>query len=163
MSMPTIIDHMVSEISMFQKYNNVGRDLNGFSVNNPKLYRWWYWQKRVDETPLFGSKVTHPLSSKKACTQVGLEEIRDMTVDVNNSLTIKEIARLLTPFLLKLKPREERYIRERFFNNKNRKDIGISFNVTYGRLWQIEKTAVRKLKMLLEKDPETMQLIKGII
>lgn len=142
---------------MFQKYNNVGRDLNGFSVNNPKLYRWWYWQKRVDETPLFGN------TGKKACTQVGLEEIRDITVDVNNSLTVKEIARLLTPFLLKLKPREERYIRERFFNNKNRKDIGISFNVTYGRLWQIEKTAVRKLKMLLEKDPETMQLIKGII
>ena len=122
---------------MFQKYNNVGRDLNGFSVNNPKLYRWWYWQKRrVDETPLFGNR------GKKGCTQVGLEEIRDMTVDVDNSLTIKDIARLLTPFLLKLKPREERYIRERFFNNKSREYIGNSFNVTYSRVWQIEKTAM---------------------
>ena len=53
----------------FKKYNNIGRDLNGLSVENPYLYRWWYNDVKNDETPMYGNKF------KKYAVKVTIEDI----------------------------------------------------------------------------------------
>lgn len=57
-----------------------------------------------------------------------------------------EVKNRITKVLLTLTPREERVIRERFFNNKTLREIGQTFCVSSNRVMQIEARALRKMK-----------------
>ena len=57
-----------------------------------------------------------------------------------------EVKNAITQVLSTLTPREERVIRERFFNNKTLIEVGQSFNVGSERIRQIEAKALRKMK-----------------
>ena len=57
-----------------------------------------------------------------------------------------EIKNAITQVLSTLTPREERVIRERFFNNKTLEEVGQILSVTRNRIRQIEAKALRKLK-----------------
>ena len=123
----------------FKKYNNIGRDLDGLSVENPQLYRWWYRDVKNDEIPMYGSK------SKKDAVQVSIEDIEEETYELPEVFDY-EVKNRITKVLLTLTPREERVIRERFFNNKTLREIGQTFSVTSNRVMQIEARALRKMK-----------------
>ena len=123
----------------FKKYNNIGRDLNGLSVENPYLYRWWYNDVKNDETPMYGNKL------KKDAVQVPIEDIEEETYELPEVFDY-EVKNRITKVLLTLTPREERVIRERFFNNKTLREIGQTFSVTSNRVMQIEARALRKMK-----------------
>ena len=129
----------------FGTYNNWGRDMGGLSVDNPELYRWYYRELKVDEKPLFGNKL------RKENTQVGLEEL-DGTVEMENELDLFELKDALRKVLLTLTAREERVIRERFFNGKTLEEVGKTFSVTRDRISQIEKKAIRKMQHPARKE-----------
>ena len=129
----------------FGTYKNRGRDMGGLSVDNPELYRWYYKALKVDEMPLFGN------NGKKQSTQVGLEEL-DGAVDMENELDMFELRDVLRKVLLTLTAREERVIRERFFNGKTLEEVGQIFSVTRDRISQIEKRAIRKMQHPTRKE-----------
>ena len=123
----------------FGTYNNWGRDMNGLSVDNPELYRWYYRALKVDEIPLFGNK------ERKETVQVGLEEL-DGPVEMENELDMFELKDALRKVLLKLTPREERIVREVIFHQKTFNEIGQDMRVSGGRIGQIFEKALWKMK-----------------
>src|SRR6056300_462007 len=129
----------------FGTYNNWGRDMGGLSVNNPKLYRWYYRELKVDEKPLFGNK------QRKENTQVGLEEL-DGPVEMENELDMFELKDALREVLLTLTPRQERVVREVFFNEKTFTEIGQDMRVSGGRIGQIFEKALWKMKKSKTKE-----------
>ena len=68
-----------------------------------------------------------------------------------------EIKNAITQVLSTLTPREERVIRERFFNNKTLEEIGQTFSVTRDRIRQIEAKALRKMK-----HPSRSEILKEV-
>lgn len=64
------------------------------------------------------------------------------TLDV---LDEHEVAREVSKILLALTPREERVLRKRFFQECTLEEIGKEFNVSRGRIGEIEDKALRKL------------------
>ena len=136
----------------FGTYNNWGRDMGGLSVNNPELYRWYYRELKVDENPLFGNK------QRKENTQVGLEEL-DGPVEMDDILAQQDIKTKLTQYLLKLKPREERVIREMFFYGKTLEEVGQKLSVTRERVRHIKCCGLQKLKNQMIKDEEFLDLV----
>ena len=96
----------------FKKYLGRGRYLNGLSVQNPELYRWWYRAMKTDEIPMYGNKL------KKDAIQVPIENVKEETYEMPEVLDF-EIKNALSNALSKLTPREERVIRERFFHGKS--------------------------------------------
>jgi len=132
----------------FGTYNNWGRDMGGLSVNNPELYRWYYRELKADEKPLFGNK------QRKENTQVGLEEL-DGPVEMDDILAQQDIKTKLTQYLLKLKPREERVIREMFFYDKTLEEVGKTFCVTRERVRLLKCRGLQKLKNQMIKDGVT--------
>jgi len=127
----------------FGTYNNLGRDMGGLSVDNPELYRWYYRELKVDEKPLFGNK------QRKENTQVGLEEM-DGPVEMENELDMFKLKDALREVLLTLTPREERIVREVFFNGKKFREINLG--ITYGRIGQIYARALRKMQHPTRKE-----------
>ena len=57
-----------------------------------------------------------------------------------------EIKNAITQVLSTLTPREERVIRERFFNNKTLEEVGQIFSVTRESIRKNEARALRKMK-----------------
>ena len=133
----------------FATYNNRGRDMGGLSMDNPKLYRWYWRDLKVDEKPLFGEKQT-----KEKVTQVGLEELDD-SVDVENELDMFALKDTLRKVLLTLTPREERVIRERFLNGKTLEEVGQTFSLSRDGIFHIQRNALRKLQR-----PATKELLE---
>lgn len=129
----------------FGTYNNRGRDMNGLSVDNPELYRWYYRALKVDEIPLFGNK------ERKETVQVGLEEL-DEPVEMQNELDMFELKDVLREVLLTLTAREERVVREVVFNEKNFNEIGRDMMVSGGRIGQIFEKAMRKMQHPARKE-----------
>ena len=68
-----------------------------------------------------------------------------------------EIKNAITQVLSTLTPREERVIRERFFNNKTLEEVGQTFSVTRDRIRQIEAKALRKMK-----HPSRSEILKKV-
>ena len=68
-----------------------------------------------------------------------------------------EIKNAITQVLSTLTPREERVIRERFFNNKTLEEVGQTFSVTRNRIRQIEAKALRKMK-----HPSRSEILKEV-
>ena len=68
-----------------------------------------------------------------------------------------EIKNAITQVLSTLTPREERVIRERFFNNKTLEEVGQTFSVTRNRIRQIEAKALRKMK-----HPSRSEILKKV-
>ena len=68
-----------------------------------------------------------------------------------------EVKDAITQVLSTLTPREERVIRERFFNNKTLEEIGQTFSVTRDRIRQIEAKALRKMK-----HPSRSEILKKV-
>tara|TARA_B100001057_G_scaffold462491_1_gene515513 strand:- start:344 stop:760 length:417 start_codon:yes stop_codon:yes gene_type:complete len=123
----------------FKKYNNIGRDLDGLSVENPQLYRWWYRDVKNDEIPMYGSK------SKKDGVQVSIEDIEEETYELPEVLDY-EVKNAITQALLLLTPREERIVRERFFHGKTLEEVGQQFSITRESIRKYEARAIRKLR-----------------
>jgi RNA polymerase sigma factor (sigma-70 family) len=89
-----------------------------------------------------------------------LEELSDVGVDTLDNLSVNsDMKKLLTKYLVKLNAREERVIRERFFNNKTLEQVGQTYSVTRDRIRQIEAKGLRKLKTFMHKDNEIKELI----
>jgi hypothetical protein len=63
-------------------------------------------------------------------------------IDVNNA----QMRAAITQLLLKLPPRLERILRERFFLDKTLEEIGAKYNISPGRIRQLEAKALRLLK-----------------
>ena len=68
-----------------------------------------------------------------------------------------EIKNAITQVLSTLTPREERVIRERFFNNKTLEEVGQILSVTRNRIRQIEAKALRKMK-----HPSRSEILKEV-
>ena len=130
----------------FKKYNNIGRDLNGLSVDNPQLYRWWYRDVKNDEIPMYGSK------SKKDAVQVSIEDIEEETYELPEVLDY-EVKNAISNALSKLTPREQLAIKGKYFDDLTLGQIGWSFSQLEGnygvseeRARQILLKALRKLR-----------------
>ena len=70
----------------------------------------------------------------------------DLTVNSDDHIEQLELSNTIRNVLLTLTPKEERVIRERFFNNKTLEEVGQIFSVTRNRITQIEAKALRKMK-----------------
>ena len=68
-----------------------------------------------------------------------------------------EIKNAITQVLSTLTPREERVIRERFFNNKTLEEVGQILSVTRYRIRQIAAKALRKMK-----HPSRSEILKKV-
>ena len=127
----------------FKKYNNIGRDLNGLSVENPQLYRWWYRDVKNDETPMYGSKY------KKDAVQVPIEDVEEETYELSESFDY-EVKNAISQVLLTLSPKEERIIRMRYGIGMNTthtlEEIGQVFSLTRESIRKYEARALRKMK-----------------
>ena len=127
----------------FKKYNNIGRDLNGLSVENPQLYRWWYRDVKNDETPMYGSKY------KKDAVQVPIEDVEEETYELSESFDY-EVKNAISQVLLSLSPKEERIIRMRYGIGMNTthtlEEIGQVFSLTRESIRKYEARALRKMK-----------------
>jgi len=86
-------------------------------------------------------------------------ETLDEVVEIDDALTYLDIKAKLTKYLLTLKPREERVIREMFFYGKTLEEVGMTLNVTRERVRTIKCCALRKLKNYMNKDEDLMDLI----
>ena len=87
------------------------------------------------------------------------EPLENAIVEADDTLVIQDIKRKLTPYLLKLRAREERVIRERFFNGKTLEEVGCAQSVTRDRIRQIEAKALRNLRVAMRFDNEIKNLI----
>ena len=130
----------------FKKYNNLGRDLDGLSVENPQLYRWWYRDVKNDETPMYGSKY------KKDAVQVPIEDIEEETYELPEVFDY-EIKDAISNALSKLTPREQLAIKGRFFEGLTLWQIGRSFRqvdhgVSEERARQVLSKALRLYSFL---------------
>ena len=130
----------------FKKYNNLGRDLNGLSQQNPQLYRWWYRDVKNDETPMYGNKL------KKDAVQVPIEDIEEETYELPEVFDY-EIKDAISNALSKLTPREQLAIKGKYFDDLTLRQIGWSFGQLEGdygvseeRARQILSKALRKLR-----------------
>ena len=127
----------------FKKYNNIGRDLDGLSVENPQLYRWWYRDVKNDETPMYGSKY------KKDAVQVPIEDVEEETYELSESFDY-EVKNAISQVLLSLSPKEERIIRMRYGIGMNTthtlEEIGQVFSLTRESIRKYEARALRKMK-----------------
>ena len=70
----------------------------------------------------------------------------DVAVEMDEVLYTDELKKALTLALATLTAREERVIRERFFNGKTLEEVGQTFSVTRDRIRQIQNKALRKLR-----------------
>ena len=70
----------------------------------------------------------------------------DLTVNSDDHIEQLELSNTIRDVLLTLTPREERVIRDRFFNNKTLEEVGHFFTITRTRVRQIEAKALRKLR-----------------
>ena len=130
----------------FKKYLNRGRDLNGLSVENPYLYRWWYNDVKNDETPMYGNKL------KKDAVQVPIEDIEEETYELPEVFDY-EIKDAISNALSKLTPREQLAIKGKYFDDLTLGQIGWSFaqlegdyGVSEERARQVLSKALRKLR-----------------
>jgi len=106
----------------------------------------------MDRVKFFNKYKKEPFTS--------LEGLSDVSVDTLDNLSVNsDMKKLLTKYLVKLNAREERVIRERFFNNKTLEQIGQTYSVTRDRIGQIEAKGLRKLKTFMHKDNEIKDLI----
>ena len=130
----------------FKKYLGRGRYLNGLSVQNPELYRWWYRAMKTDEIPMYGNKL------KKDAIQVPIENVKEETYEMPEVLDF-EIKNALSNALSKLTPREQLAIKGKYFDDLTLGQIGWSFSQLEGnygvseeRARQILSKALRKLR-----------------
>lgn len=86
-------------------------------------------------------------------------ETLDEVVEIDDTLTFLDTKTKLTKYLLALKPREERVIREMFFYGKTLEEVGHDLSVTRERVRTIKCHALRKLKNYMNKDEDFMDLI----
>ena len=70
----------------------------------------------------------------------------DVAIEMDEVLYNDELKKALTLVLATLTAREERIIRERFFNGKTLEEVGCAQSVTRDRIRQIQNKALRKLK-----------------
>jgi RNA polymerase sigma factor (sigma-70 family) len=78
-----------------------------------------------------------------------LETVDEVFEDTFDLFELKDALREV---LLTLTAREERVIRERFFNGKTLEEVGQVFSVTRDRISQIEKKAIRKMQHPARKE-----------
>ena len=83
----------------------------------------------------------------------------DVVVEMDDILAQQDIKTKLTQYLLKLKPREERVIREMFFYGKTLEEVGQTLCVTRERVRQLKCCGLRKLKNQMSKDEEFLDLV----
>jgi len=87
------------------------------------------------------------------------ETLDDVVIEMDDILAQQDIKTKLTQYLLKLKPREERVIREMFFYGKTLEEVGQTFSVTRECVRRIKCCGLRKLKNQMIKDEEFLDLV----
>ena len=87
------------------------------------------------------------------------EALDDVVIEMDDVLTQQDIKTKLTQYLLNLKPREERVIREMFFYGKTLEEVGMTLSVTRERVRTIKVRALEKLKYRMKNDEELLDLI----
>ena len=123
-----------------KKYKNWGIDMGGLSMTDPERYR----------------KINYVLNDKgvhiallDVVETVSLDYVHDLADEGKSpeEETIhSELKKKTTSVLSSLTAREERIIRERFFNGKTLEEVGQTFSVTRDRIRQIQNKALRKLR-----------------
>jgi RNA polymerase sigma factor (sigma-70 family) len=88
-----------------------------------------------------------------------LDTLDDIAVETDDILVQRDIRKKLTQCLLKLKPREERIIRERFFYGKSLEEVGQTLCITRERVRGIECHGLQKLKNQMIKDEDFLDLV----
>ena len=106
----------------------------------------------MDRVKFFNKYKKEPFTALEGLSDVGVDTLDNLSVN-------SDMKKLLTKYLVKLNAREERVIRERFFNNKTLEQIGQTYSVTRDRIGQIEAKGLRKLKTFMHKDNEIKELI----
>ena len=76
----------------------------------------------------------------------------DVAVEMDEVLYTDELKKALTLALATLTAREERIIRERFFNGKTLEEVGQTFSVTRTRIAHIRDKAIRKMRHPARKE-----------
>lgn len=87
------------------------------------------------------------------------EALDDVVIEMDDILAQQDIKTKLTQYLLKLKPREERVIREMFFYGKTLEEVGQKLCVTRERVRHIKCCGLQKLKNQMIKDEEFLDLV----
>ena len=87
------------------------------------------------------------------------ESLDDVVIEMDDILAQQDIKTKLTQYLLKLKPREERVIREMFFYGKTLEEVGQKLSVTRERVRHIKCCGLQKLKNQMIKDEEFLDLV----
>jgi RNA polymerase sigma factor (sigma-70 family) len=87
------------------------------------------------------------------------EALDDVVIEMDDILAQQDIKTKLTQYLLKLKPREERVIREMFFYGKTLEEVGQTMNVTRERIRHLKCCGLQKLKNQMIKDEEFLDLV----
>ena len=106
----------------------------------------------MDRVKFFNKYKKEPFTALEGLSDVGVDTLDNVFVN-------SDMKKLLTKYLVKLNAREERVIRERFFNNKTLEQVGQTYSVTRDRIRQIEAKGLRKLKTFMHKDNEIKELI----
>ena len=106
----------------------------------------------MDRVKFFNKYKKEPFTALEGLSDVGVDTLDNVFVN-------SDMKKLLTKYLVKLNAREERVIRERFFNNKTLEQVGQTYSVTRDRIRQIEAKGLRKLKTFMYKDNEIKELI----
>lgn len=106
----------------------------------------------MDGVKFFNKYKKEPFTALEGLSDVGVNTLDNVFVN-------SDMKKLLTKYLVKLTAREERVIRERFFNNKTQEQIGQTYSVTRDRIGQIEAKGLRKLYTFMHKDNEIKDLI----
>ena len=128
---------------MKRKYNNLGIEMSGLSMTDPKRYR-------KIHAVLSNSGVKEDLLD--IVETIPLEyayDLADDAPDAEDTAYVTELKKVVTKILLSLTPREERVIRRRFgigVNDATLENIGQDFSLSRDRIRQIEAKALRKLK-----------------
>ena len=87
------------------------------------------------------------------------EALDDVVIEMDDILAQQDIKTKLTQYLLKLKPREERVIREMFFYGKTLEEVGQTLCVTRERVRHLKCCGLQKLKNQMAKDQEFLDLV----
>ena len=87
------------------------------------------------------------------------DALDDVVVEMDDILAQQDIRTKLTQYLLKLKPREERVIREMFFYGKTLEEVGQTLCVTRERVRHLKCCGLQKLKNQMIKDEDFLDLV----